>query len=68
MKLLKEAEYMAATGFTLTPANRFALGAGSVATSGPPTAPVAVCELSRRCVGRGSNAAGYGCSCVVSPR
>ena len=26
MKLLKEAEYMAATGFTLTPANGFALG------------------------------------------
>jgi hypothetical protein len=30
MKLLKEAEYMAATGFTLTPANDFALGAGSI--------------------------------------
>jgi hypothetical protein len=30
MKLLKEAEYMAATGFTPTPANRFALGAGSI--------------------------------------
>lgn len=30
MKLLKEAEYMAATGFTLTPANGFALGAGSI--------------------------------------
>jgi len=28
MKLLKEAEYMAATGFTLTPANEFALGLG----------------------------------------
>ena len=30
MKLLKEAEYMAATGFTLIPANGFALGAGSI--------------------------------------
>ncbi len=30
MKLLKEAEYMAATGFILTPANDFALGAGSI--------------------------------------
>ncbi len=30
MKLLKEAEYMAATGFTLTHANGFALRAGSI--------------------------------------
>jgi hypothetical protein len=30
MQLLKEAEYMAAIGFTLTPANGFALGAGSI--------------------------------------
>jgi hypothetical protein len=30
MKFLKEAEYMAATGFILTPANGFALGAGSI--------------------------------------
>ena len=29
-KLPTEAEYMAATGFTLTPANGFALGAGSI--------------------------------------
>ena len=30
MKLLKEAEYMAATGLILTPANDFALRAGSI--------------------------------------
>jgi hypothetical protein len=30
MKLPKQAEYMAAPGFNLTPANGFALGAGSI--------------------------------------